>query len=307
MSLPFTLAQTEPDPAAERAARERRAARSPSRQGRGFGRLTVLPRIIVVAWLLTGLPLLLAGEFLPVPMLLISAPLATALGVNVLQRIPGRWPAELPGKGRDRGWTAAFGLVGTVAIAAGFVAWQLARNSPSLIASRTPGAYFQTGYWIAQHGSLPITGSLAAFGGAHAGLHLSSVGFVAHGHSVVPAVTAGLPMLLAGGFWTSGTGGGHGDRPGARRPGVPVVRRPGRPAGRPPVGAGRGARARADHAGAVHQPGRLHRDRRSGAAVRRVVPADRRADRQQHRRVPARAAVAGRPRQSSACLGGPAR
>jgi hypothetical protein len=176
--------------------------------GATFGRLTVLPAIVIAAWLFTGLPLLLVGKFLPVPMLLISAPLATALGVNVLQRVPSRWPAELPGRYRERGWQPWFGLIGTAFVAAGFVAWQLWRNSPSLIASRSPGAYLQTGYWIAQHGSLPITGSLAAFGGAHAGLHLSSIGFFASGGSVVPAVSAGLPMLLAAGFWTSGITGG---------------------------------------------------------------------------------------------------
>jgi len=176
--------------------------------GRAFGRLTVLPVICVVAWLFTGLPLLLAGKFLPVPVLLISAPLATAIAVNVLQRTPGWWPAELPGQGRDRGWMPGFGLLGSGFVAGGFVGWQLAKNSPSIIATRTPGAYFQAGYWIAQHGSLPIPGSLSAFGGAHQGLHLSSIGFFSAGHSVVPAVSAGLPMLLAGGFWTSGVGGG---------------------------------------------------------------------------------------------------
>ena len=93
----------------------------------------------------------------------------------------------MPGKVRDRSWTPWFGLFGTVLVALGFTAWQLWRNSPSLIASRSPGAYFQTGYWIAQHGSLPISGSLSAFGGAHAGLHLSSIGFFAVGNSVVPA------------------------------------------------------------------------------------------------------------------------
>ena len=176
--------------------------------GRAFGRLTVLPVICVVAWLVTGLPLLLAGEFLPVPVLLISAPLATAVAVNVMPRTPGWWPAELPGQARDRGWMPWFGLFGSGFVAGGFVGWQFAKISPSVIVTRTPGAYFQTGYWIAQHGSLPIPGSLSAFGGAHPGLHLSSIGFFASGHSVVPAVSAGLPMLLAGGFWTSGVGGG---------------------------------------------------------------------------------------------------
>lgn len=176
--------------------------------GRAFARLTALPAVLIVSWLLTGLPLLLAGDFLPVPMLLISAPLATALIVNVLHRVPSNWPSELPGRARDRGWMPWFGLFGTAFIAAGFIAWQLAKNSPSVIATRTPGAYFQTGYWLAQHGSLPIPASLAAFGGPHPGLHISSVGFFAAGHSVVPAVVAGLPTLLAAGFWTSGVGGG---------------------------------------------------------------------------------------------------
>ncbi len=176
--------------------------------GRAFGRLTVLPVICMIAWLLTGLPLLLAGEFLPVPVLLISAPLATAVVVNVLARTPGWWPSELPGKARDRGWMPWFGLLGSGFSAGGFTGWQLAKNSASVIVTRTPGAYFQTGYWIAQHGSLPIPGSLAAFGGAHPGLHVSSIGFFASGHYVVPAVSAGLPMLLAGGFWTSGISGG---------------------------------------------------------------------------------------------------
>ena len=176
--------------------------------GRAFARLTVLPAVLVATWLLTGLPLLLLGDFLPVPMLLISAPLATALIVNVLHWVPSRWPSEFPGEAADRSWMPWFGLLGTAFVAGGFVGWQLAKNSASVIATRTPGAYFQTGYWLAQHGSLPIPGSLAAYGGPHPGLHLSSIGFFAHGHSVVPAVVAGLPMLLAGGFWTSGVGGG---------------------------------------------------------------------------------------------------
>jgi len=196
-SLPVTLVEVE-----EKPPRVRREA------GRGFGGLTVLPAIIVAGWLVTGLPLLLAGVFAPVPVLLIAAPLITALAVNVLYRVPRRWPIDLPGQARERSWHTAFGIVGTVAVSAGFTAWQLVMRSPSIFAVRRPGAAFQTGYWLAQHGSLPIPGSLSAFGGPHPGLNLSSIGFVEHGHSIVPAVTAGLPMLLAGGFWTGGISGG---------------------------------------------------------------------------------------------------
>jgi hypothetical protein len=196
-SLPVTLVEVEEKPP--------RVRREP---GRGFGGLTVLPAIIVAGWLVTGLPLLLAGVFAPVPTLLIAAPLITALAVNLLYRVPRRWPIDLPGQARERSWHSAFGIVGTVAVSAGFTAWQLVMRSPSIFAVRRPGAAFQTGYWLAQHGSLPIPGSLSAFGGPHPGLNLSSIGFVEHGHAIVPAVTAGLPMLLAGGFWTSGTSGG---------------------------------------------------------------------------------------------------
>jgi len=179
-------------------------ARRADAAGMGLARLTVMPAILVMAWLLPGLPLLLAGEFLPVPELLIFAPLVIVLAANGLSRVPARWPRVLPGPARHRGWMAWWGMIGTVAVAAGFAVWQFAENSPSLIVSRDPGAYLQTGYWLAQHGSLPIPQSLAAFGGAHAGLAFSSTGFFQHATSVVPAFMSGLPMLLAGGFWTHG-------------------------------------------------------------------------------------------------------
>jgi hypothetical protein len=178
---------------------------------RGFARLTLLPVIGLIAWLIPGLPLLLAGDFAPVPMLLIAAPLAAALAVNTLHRVPERWPPERVTSDQvtpERTWEPMAGLAGTLAVSASFVVWQLALAAPSVLVTRTPGVMFQAGYWIAQHGSLPIPGSLAAFGGPVAGLHASSAGFFPSGGSVVPGVLAGLPMLLSAGFWTSGMGGG---------------------------------------------------------------------------------------------------
>jgi hypothetical protein len=175
--------------------------------GSALARVTTLPVMLIMAWLLPGLPLLLAGDFVPVPMLLISAPLLVALVANGLRVVPSRWPRLIPGRPRDRGWASWFGLMATVAVAAGFAAWQLVEHSESVIVLRDQGAYLQTGYWLAQHGALPITQSLRAFGGAHAGLGFSSLGFFAHGTSVVPSFTSGLPMLLAGGFWAQGVSG----------------------------------------------------------------------------------------------------
>jgi hypothetical protein len=190
-----------------------RPARGPARlaqdnvAGSALARLTILPVLLLLAWLLPGLPLLLAGEFVPVPMLLISAPLLVGLVANGLRVVPSRWPRLIPGRAPDHGWTSWFGLMATVAVAAGFAAWQLVELSESVIVLRSPGAYTQAGYWLAQHGSLPIPQSLAAFGGAHPGLSFSSLGFFAHGTSVVPLGTSGLPMLLAGGFWAHGVAG----------------------------------------------------------------------------------------------------
>jgi hypothetical protein len=195
---------------ARRAADRVRQPAGPEREdvaGSALARLTSLPVLLVLAWLLPGLPLLLAGEFVPVPMLLISAPLLVGLVTNGLRVVPSRWPRLFPGQVRIRGWTSWFGLMATVAVAAGFAAWQLVETSESVIVLRSPGASLQAGYWLAQHGSLTIPQSLAAFGAGHAGLSFASTGFFAHGASVVPAGTSGLPMLLAGGFWAHGTNG----------------------------------------------------------------------------------------------------
>lgn len=170
-----------------------------------LGRLTVLPAVLLVAWLLPGLPLLLGGSFLPVPMLLISVPLAVALTVNGLREVPSSWPRlRAYGSSGGRTWAAWFGLLATVAVIVGLVAWQLRESSEALIVARDSGTYLQTGFWIAQHGSLPIPQALKAFGGPHPGLNFGSIGFLASGHSVVPAVLPGLPLLLAGGFWIHG-------------------------------------------------------------------------------------------------------
>jgi hypothetical protein len=170
----------------------------------------VLPAILVMAWLLIGLPLLLAGVFLSAPTLLIAVGLAIVF-VTALGQTPAAWPRALRQAGRGdtrpagaRDWSAWWGLGGTLVVAAGFAVWQFAFNSESLIVLRTPGAYLQTGYWLAQHGSLPIPQSAGAFGGAQAGLSFASTGFFSAGGSVVPAFMSGLPLILAGGFWVHG-------------------------------------------------------------------------------------------------------
>jgi hypothetical protein len=173
--------------------------------GATLARLTLLPAMLILALLVPGLPLLLAGGFQPLPELLISVPLAVALIVSGLRLVPSGWPRPVQKEGL--GWVAWFGLLATVAVVAGVTAWQLKESSGSVVVLRDPGTYLQTGYWAAQHGSLSIPQNLRAFGGSHPGLTFASTGFDSRGTSVVPAVTSGLPMLLAIGFWAHGTAG----------------------------------------------------------------------------------------------------
>jgi hypothetical protein len=170
-----------------------------------LARLTVLPAVLLLAWLIPGVPLLLGHVFLPLPALLLSVPLAIVLIIVGLRVVPAAWPRLLPARRRaEPGWATWFGLLATVAVVAGLTGWQLRYGSAALIVVRDQGTYLQTGYWIAQHGSLPIPETLAAFGGAHAALNFGSTGFLVHGTAIYPAVTPGLPLALAGASWVNG-------------------------------------------------------------------------------------------------------
>ncbi len=187
----------------------------------------MLPVLLVLAWLVPGVLLLLAGELRPAPLVLIAVPLAVIMIAAVTHRVPG-WrlvPVLAGGQGKPvRAWAGWWGLGGTLAVAVGYGAWQILLNSPQIIVLRDPGAAFQLSYWIANHGSLPISQSLAAFGGAHPGLTFGSAGFgsagaasagagsaasaasgsAGAGAGIAPQFMPGLAILLAGGWWIHG-------------------------------------------------------------------------------------------------------
>jgi len=176
--------------------------------GTVFARLTVLPAVLVVAWLIPGVLLLLVGNLLPIPMILIWVSVAVVLTVNGLRVVPASWPRLISGsRSVEPGWRIWFGLLATVVVVAALTAWQLADSSSALIVTRDQGTYFQTGYWLAQQGSLPIPQMLTAFGSAHSGLNFASTGFLVRGTGIYPAVMPGLPLMLAGGFWLHGFAG----------------------------------------------------------------------------------------------------
>jgi hypothetical protein len=202
-----TGARTETSgPSAAGAADGGGAVNAPDAAGRLLGRLSVLPALLVMAWLLVGLPLLLAGVFTPVLMLVLSVPVAVVLVVFGLRWTPGRQtdaePAPAPGPARTPWWA----VVGVVAVAVAFGLDQLAYHSQFIIVTRDPASYIQFANWISHHGSLPIPQDRAAFGGTHHVLTFGSFAYYQVGSTVVPQFMAGLPMLLAAAFWTGGVG-----------------------------------------------------------------------------------------------------
>jgi len=176
----------------------------PDPLGRLLGRLSVLPALLAMAWLLAGLPLLLAGVFRPVLMLVLSVPLAVLLAVFGLRWIPGGSPGALPvlrpGHARTPWWAVA----GVVVIAVAFGVDQMIYHSQFIIVMRDPASYVQYGNWIAHHGSLPIPPDRTAFGSAGHLLSFQSFAFYQIGNTVVPQFMAGLPMVLASAFWVGG-------------------------------------------------------------------------------------------------------
>jgi hypothetical protein len=173
--------------------------------GRLLGRLSVLPALLVMSWLLAGFPLLLIGHLTPVLTLALAVPLAAVLVPLGLRWIPGpspsAWPRAQAGKARTPWWTVA----AVLAVVVAFGAHQMIYHSQFIIVMRDPASYFQFAEWISRHGSLPIPQDRAAFGTAHSSLFdFSSFAYYQVGSTVVPQFMAGLPMVLAGAMWLGG-------------------------------------------------------------------------------------------------------
>jgi hypothetical protein len=181
-----------------------RAADPPCVPGRLLGRLSVLPALLAMAWLLTGLPLLMLGHFTLPLMLVVSVPLAAGGAVLGLRWIPDRWQGTLPEPGLWQARTPWWAVVGVLAVAVAFDADQMIFHSQQIIIFRDPASYIEFAAWISRHGSLPIPQSLAAFGGTHHVLTFNSPAYYQVGSTIVPQFMAGLPMVLAAGFWAGG-------------------------------------------------------------------------------------------------------
>ncbi len=174
--------------------------KSPERAGWLFGAVTVVPALLVVAWLLPAFPLLLTDRLSARPMVFMFAPLAAGLCYFAVRQLPATWPSFRKTEQPAPWWA----LAATVAVAVVFTAWQLAERTEQIIFLRDPATYLQVGYWIADHGYLPIPDSAAAFGGPHPGLSFASVNYYPSGAGIVPQFMTGMPLVLAAAFWLGG-------------------------------------------------------------------------------------------------------
>jgi xanthosine utilization system XapX-like protein len=159
-----------------------------------LARLTVLPVVAALFFLLVAFPLLLIGWFRPVPVLALTG-LAVLIGVTYSLR---RVRRPVPG-------TPWWALAALVVIALGFTAFQLHYRSAFVIVTRDPASYMQFATWIGKHGSLPIPADTKAFGAATHLVQFDSFAYFQVGHVIVPQFMAGLPMMLAAASWFGGT------------------------------------------------------------------------------------------------------
>ncbi len=175
------------------------------RAGLLLGRLTVLPALVLLTFLLTSFPLLLVGYFKPVPVIVLWLALTAVVVPYVWRRVPSvtgaaDWGTARAGQAKP---TPRWVLWSLVAIAVAFGVFQGIYRSEFVIVQLDAASYMEFATWISKHGSLPIPQDTAAFGHA-SGITFWSAAFYNVGSSIVPQFMAGLPMLLSVGFWAGG-------------------------------------------------------------------------------------------------------
>jgi hypothetical protein len=158
-----------------------------SRAGVWLARLTLVPALLLVSWLVVALPLLMAGVFTPLPAIVLFVPvtvLVLTFGLRAVRPPEGRWGSW---------WTVA----GVLAVAVAFCVLQFLTYSQQIVVRRDPASYFNFATWLAGHGSLPIHATVSAFGGADPALSFGSPAFYQRGSVLWPQFMAGTPMILA--------------------------------------------------------------------------------------------------------------
>ena len=171
-----------------------------------LGRLTALPVLVLMTFLLTSFPLLVIGYFKPVPAIVLWLALTALIVPYVWRRIPSVTGAANWGT-VGQGWakpTPRWVLWSLIAISVALGAFQAAFHSQFVIVEYDAASYMQFANWISQHGTTVIAENSQFFGGHPASITYASAAFYQVDGHVVPQFMAGLPMVLSLGFWAGG-------------------------------------------------------------------------------------------------------
>jgi hypothetical protein len=171
-----------------------------------LGRLTALPALLFLPFMLTSFPLLLLGYFKPVPVIVLWLALAALLVPYAWRRIPSVTGAAIwgtAGQGAAKP-TPRWALWSLVAVSVAFGIFNALFHSQFVIVEYDAASYMQFANWISQHGTTVIAENSQAFGGHPASITYASAAFFQVDGHVVPQFMAGLPMVLSVGFWAGG-------------------------------------------------------------------------------------------------------
>jgi hypothetical protein len=171
-----------------------------------LGRLTLLPALVLLPFLLAGFPLLLIGYFKPIPVIAGWLALTALIVPYAWRRIPSVTGAAAWGT-RDEGLakpTPRWVLWSLIAIAVAFGAFNAAFHSQFVIIEYDAAAYMQFAQWISVHGTAVIPASTQLFGGHPASIVYASAAQYAVGNHIVPQFMSGMPMVLSLGYWAGG-------------------------------------------------------------------------------------------------------
>jgi hypothetical protein len=171
-----------------------------------LGRLTALPALVFLPFLLAGFPLLLIGYFKPIPVIAAWLALTVLIVPYVWRRIPsvaGAADSSTAGAGRAKP-TPRWTLWSLIAISVAFGVFQAVYHSQFIIVEYDAASYMQFANWISGHGTTIIPQNAVAFGGHPASITYASAAFYQVGNHIVPQFMAGLPMVLSLGFWAGG-------------------------------------------------------------------------------------------------------
>jgi hypothetical protein len=157
----------------------------------GVGLCAVLS--IVVGFGLTGLVFAVVGWFLPI----LVVPIGAAAAVALFRCAPTR-ALEAPPRGVD-----ALPAYGAVVVAVGSLIVNLTHSAQHLLLDRDPGAYVNTGRWLASHTGLVFRADVGPFA-TMSGLRYDSPAVYGHGHAMHFQFSHLEGVLLAESRWLGG-------------------------------------------------------------------------------------------------------